>query len=144
MKTAFTFFMITFTVSILLNLGGVITDNEWTTSSLITDLFSGVAITSSQLYAQIGILITALLVAVGANTLTGGSSGAGITIVKTAFVAWLATIIADFISLIVSVKPADLATGGLDTVIYYIIFVIGGLIVVGYIYSLIDLLFEND
>lgn len=144
MKAVYTFFMITVSISLMLFLVGGLDSSGNTIMPVILNILQGNNVSSSTLWLQLAIFVGAILGAAGLNTITGGSSGAAITIGKGAFIYWMINFVGDYVALIAMVKPTDLATGGLDTVIYYITFVIGGLLAIGFVYSLIDLLFEND
>lgn len=145
MKALFTFFMILASISIIFYLGGVSDSNTFSMTQLIINLLNGNDISSTTLWVFAIGIAAALITAVGVNTFTGGSSSAGITIVKSAtFIGFIPAYVGDFLSILKRVRVEEAIATGLDTFVYYVIFVIGGFLLIGYIYSLVDFLFEND
>lgn len=146
MKVVWTFIMITFAVSLILSLGGVI-DNSYSAAGIISGLFNGVG--NSALWIAlfgVGGVVTIMAAISIANALTGGNASVGITAGYVAFAAYCIGLIGDWISIINKAKTdvTCLSTQSICGVGYYIIYVYGVLMVIGFIFALVDLVGGND
>lgn len=145
MKTVFTFFMILTSISILLYLGGVTEANDWSITQLVLNLIQGNNVKTSTLGILVFTTLTlALATAVGVNIITGGSSSAGITVVKAgAFMFFIPAYVGDYLNMI-KLFPLTETSSQIDVLAHWFMFIVGGLLLVGFLWSLIEYLFEND
>lgn len=161
MKAVWTFFIILTSISMLLYMGGYLEDTEWSITGTIVNIIGaspgnagsgGTGLVDADsggtggtpLYKQLTILAAALLLAVGANVITGGSSGAGITIVKsTVIIGFMIGFIGDYWNLVQLFKVSSEA-GGINLVAFNLIWFLGGLLLIGFIMSFVFFLLDED
>lgn len=144
MKVVYTFIIVTFALSLILYLGGVVEENELSAIGLFKDIITNGIISSKLWIALLG-FGAIVFTTVTANALTGGNASVGITLGLSALIVWAISLVGDFYTLIGKVgENCDLAAGGLCTVPYYIFWVFGGLLAVSFVWALFDLLMGND
>lgn len=142
----FTFIILTFTLSLFLYLGGVTSNNSLSAIGFIINLTQG-DISSTFLWTALLVFIGIITAAATANTLTGGNSGAAITLGLAAFSIWALSLVGDFVTVINAVGNGCVTSlggaffdGGLCTIAYWITYIFGILILVGFIMSLFELI----
>lgn len=145
MKVAFTFILITFAITGVMYLAGLDTAH-YSAFGLLNDIITKGIFDSSGFWA---IVLGFVLVVGGVSTvniLTGGNASVGIT---AGYISLIATyffgLLNDFRSIIVNVAGKC----SLDVMlscdwIYPVFWLIGGLLIVGMIWSMIDLIGGND
>jgi hypothetical protein len=166
--------MITFVLSMFLYLGGVLTDpannapptenvsevtglitghqvtvfkpDSWSFSAgaIIVDLVDN-GISSSIIWTALIALIAIIAVGITVNAVTGGNASVGITLGLSVFVWWAVGIAGDFIALVHRAKSINCAaiTPCTDP-FYWMIWVFGVILTIGFVYSLFDLVAGND
>ena len=151
MKVVFTFVILTFVLSSILFLGGVTSNNQYSAIGYIVNLTQG-NLSSSTLWIGLLAIISIITIAATANALTGGSSGVAITLGMAAMATWALSLVGDFIATIKAVGVKCTAGyvngafigGGFCSIGYWIVWLFGILIVVGFVWALFDLVGGND
>jgi hypothetical protein len=156
MKTVYTFIMITFALSAILYLAGIgqntsdTTVSGWTglipsPAQILIGLFNGTG--TVLLYASIvGVIILLMIAISGVNSFTGGNASVGITAGYALFAVYCSTLLADFINVINVIGDKCVQNAALQCTnwTYWVAWVYGGLLIVGFAFALIDLVGGND
>lgn len=151
MKTVFTFIMITFVLSTLLYLGGVTNENELSATRFIINLLSGHDVSFSYLWVALAGFGVIVLGVAAVNSATGGNASVATTSGIYWFILWAISLVGDFVAVVskagatcFDVNTGALICSGMNYVAYYIIWIFGGLVAVGFMFALFDLLTGND
>lgn len=163
MKVVFTYIMITFAMSLFLVLGGVVTIDppqttvvegsnltvyspdsiHFTSAGILVDVMDN-GIKSSYLWTSFITLIMIVVVGIAINAFTGGNASVGITLGISFFVWWAIGVAGDFVSVVNKVNSTCSIQNMCSDYVYWIIYVVAGLLLVGFVYSLWDLIGGND
>ena len=147
MKLVYTFVLVSFALSMVLYIGGMTEGNDFSAIGLFIDVVNN-GINNSTLWLALLGFGAIVFTTVTANALTGGNASVGITLGLSAMIAWAISLAGDFLTVIKIVGAKCVVNGvvctGMDSIPYYIIWVFGGLLAVGFVWSLFDLLMGND
>lgn len=169
MKVVFTYVMITFALSLFLYMGGVIDTTPPSTSvvegsnltvynpdmthfaaaGIFVDVMNN-GIKSSYLWTSMAVLLAIIVFGAAVNSFTGGNASVGITVGLSFLAWWLLGLIGDFISVIHLVGNGCVSDGlgnwigQCGDIAYWVIWAMGGLLLIGFVYAVIDMVGGND
>lgn len=146
MKTVWTYVILTFVIFELLYLSGAIEASDgYSVIGLVNSIMSGGSIASSGLWLVVAGIIGTMGAISLANAFTGGNASVGVTAGYAAFATWCLGLIFDWVNLIKNTKnDCAIEVSGLCSFGYWSIYIFGVILLVGFVFALMDLVGGND